>query len=68
MLWGAGSLENFILTLINTFVNTCRFLVGAEVPVGLKGNGEVMYISVVGILGIGFIGILVGKWLFSWIF
>ena len=59
---------DFISGLITTLADTCNWLITAkvEIPLGLVGGGMVE-VPMYGIVGVGFISLLLIKWVASWV-
>lgn len=58
----------FISGLITTLADTCQWLIYAkvEIPLGLVGGGMVE-IPMYGVVGVGFLSLLLIKWVASWV-
>lgn len=58
----------FISGLITTLADTCQWLISAkvEIPLGLVGGGMVE-IPMYGVVGVGFLSLLLIKWVASWV-
>ena len=58
----------FISGLMTTLADSCEWLITAkiEIPLGLVGGGMVE-VPMYGIVGVGFISLLLIKWVASWV-